>query len=694
MSNPPSPASIRHDPHDGDLIAALQEQLLQSLLPALEQALDESAQGPLDRGRVIQQVRQALVAGFRALPAGKPAPASTVADISSLSLLSEEALETQLASEQVAEGASRANARGLEMLGQRLARATRRDSLRADENPMAAAFIVHALATALDQADPDAGRRIAALRTLERPLAAALAQIYERCETMLASGDLPQRPQPVAHAHPTAAATRRSAGGAQPASGASLPVDSALFAHIVRLLESRRPLREESQLFDPGTIEPVVPRIGSNELLSILALMQHEAPDPAPSMASAGRESLAERLLRDVAQQARKLGMGGDGLRLGETDEETLGLMARLFDSLLDGTHFDHHTRQRIDRLLVPYTRVAVRDRDMFDSREHPAWRLLNTVAEACADNRGAAPQERELLDRVDRTIDRVVAEFSEDVAIFETLEHELRTYMAQNRKRFALAEKRAAQARLGRERLEQARSAAATEILVRRGDRGLPALVAGFLDQQFAHHLTQVILRDGTDSPRHAEAMQAIDDLMAAYDRGLQPRAADGTQRLPRPALEAVLASSGFVGESALLVIDELEDAVSPRPVEPVPVPMVEDIAEPGETDAPAAHEASAPPASADDAEPAPPKLAVVGGTDLLDFETDVLARVRELRVGDWLQLLDSSGRMQPAKVSWVSPISSRLLLVNRRGVRVLTASTAELAAMVKLGKARIGNP
>jgi hypothetical protein len=46
----------------------------------------------------------------------------------------------------------------------------------------------------------------------------------------------------------------------------------------------------------------------------------------------------------------------------------------------------------------------------------------------------------------------------------------------------------------------------------------------------------------------------------------------------------------------------------------------------------------------------------------------------------------------MEPTKVSWVSPISSRLLLVNRRGVRVLTASTAELAAMVKLGKARLG--
>ena len=688
MSIPLPPVSIRDDSHEGDLLVALQEQLLESLLPALEQSLGESAQGQFDQGRVIEHVRHALIAGFRGLPASKPAPAIDAMDMR-LSLLSEDALETQLVREQVAEGASRPNARGLEMLGQRLARASRRDSLRASENPMAPAFIVHALAAALDEADPDARHRIAVLRSVERPLAAALAQAYERCEAMLASGSLPQRPRPAAQPRtPTAAAGR-------PVAGTGLPADGALFAHMLRLLESRRPVREELQLFDPGTVTPTVPRIGSNELLSILALMQQEAPDSGATMAAAGRESLAERLLRDIAQNARKLGMDGDGLRLGETDEETLGLMAKLFDSLLDGARFDPHARQRIDRLLVPYTRVAVRDRDMFDSREHPAWRLLNTVAEACAGNRGDAPQERELLDRVDRTIDRVVSEFNEDVAIFETLEHELRAYMAQHRKRFELAERRAAQARLGRERLEQARAAAAAEILARRGDRALPAIVAGFLDQHVAHHLSQVILRDGPGSPRHAEAVQAIDDLLAAFDRGQQPQPSAETMPLPRRALEAVLASSGFAGESAALVIDELEEAVSPKPVEAPPVPVVDEIAQAAESETVAPQDAPAMPAPspADDAERAPPRLAVVGGTDLLDFEADMLARVRQLRVGDWLHLQDASGRMEPAKVSWVSPISSRLLLVNRRGVRVLTASTAELAAMVKLGKARVGN-
>ena len=655
------------------MLAALQEQLLESLLPALEQALRESAEGQFDQGRVIERVRHALIAGFRELPTLKPAAGIDVADLN-LSLLSEDALETQLARDQVVDGMSRANARSLEMLARRLARGTGRDELQASENPLAPAFIVQALAAALQEADPDAGHRIAALRSVERPLAGALAQAYERCEAMLASGQVPQKARPAVAASrpplPPAGRTPAPAGG-------GIPLDGVLFTQLLTLLESRRkPVREEQPLFDPGTVTPMVPTLGSTELLSILALMQHELLDPAAPQAT-GTESLAERLQREVTANARKLGMGGERMNLGETDGETLGMMARLFDSLLENARFDNRSRRKIDRMLVPFARVAVRDRYMFDTREHPAWRLLNTIAEACSGNNGDGAQERELLDHVDRTIDRLVAEFNEDVAVFETLEQELRAYMGQNRKRFALAEKRAAQARHGRERLESARKTATEELRQQRGERALPPAVGTFLDLHAAHHITQVILRDGHGSQRHAQAMQAVDGLLQAHDHKVQAATGEPPQ-LPREQLEAILSSSGYVGEAAATIVDELQDELAPLPV-------VE--AEPVAETAGVAAEAQGDVAETE----AVPRMRIVAGTDLLDFDADMHERVRALRIGDWLQLLAPSGRMEPAKVSWVSPISSRLLLVNRRGVRVLTASTEELAAMVKQDKARL---
>jgi hypothetical protein len=57
-------------------------------------------------------------------------------------------------------------------------------------------------------------------------------------------------------------------------------------------------------------------------------------------------------------------------------------------------------------------------------------------------------------------------------------------------------------------------------------------------------------------------------------------------------------------------------------------------------------------------------------------------------LRPGCWLRLADENGEEGSVKVAWISPLTSRLLLVNRRGLRKLVASPQQLAALVKAGK------
>jgi hypothetical protein len=63
-------------------------------------------------------------------------------------------------------------------------------------------------------------------------------------------------------------------------------------------------------------------------------------------------------------------------------------------------------------------------------------------------------------------------------------------------------------------------------------------------------------------------------------------------------------------------------------------------------------------------------------------------LERIRKLEVGHWLELIGEDGQPQPAKLSWVSPISNRLLFVNRRGMRVCALTAEELAVMLGEGK------
>ena len=169
---------------------------------------------------------------------------------------------------------------------------------------------------------------------------------------------------------------------------------------------------------------------------------------------------------------------------------------------------------------------------------------------------------------------------------------------------------------------------------------------------------------------------MLAVDDLMLAFDHAELRTPAEELPGLPRPQLARILASSGCTGDAAESAIDAMRDALArlsagERAAE-ISTHMPEQVLAPE-------------PIQQSEPEPV---LEIVGGRDSLDFDATVLERMRKLQVGNWLQLATSPERIEPAKVSWISPISGRLLLVNRRGIRVLVASPEELAAMSKLGK------
>ena len=702
-----TPAEIpQHTPPDrGRLLDSLQKQMLERVMPALDRALgkvddylfDRSQQGDEEfgllalrelrrqRGQITRRYEEVVQAGFRNLRGasewfpveGRP---------SDMSLLSEEELEEQLAVEQLADSLVRLHGPGLEMASKRIAHISGREDLQAQDNPLAPAFLATALRNALGQSELIAGVRIVVFKFFERELGAVLGAAYERANTlMIAAGILPEL-RSVAkqqHAQPGTPVGPQDPQALQ--GQVQLPTqvsaaDQAMFGNLLGLLQGwRTAMGGASAQADPsleGSGSPVT-KLGSNDLMSILSLMQQDMPtNPLPQkQAGATHRSLAEQLRQEVAQNARKLGVAGDNLHLDGLDEDAVDLVALLFDVLLDGPQFDSNIRRKIGRMLVPYVKVAVKDRRMFLFKEHPARRLLNTVAEACEGNHGEAPQEQALLNRVDYTIDRLVAEFNEDVAIFETLEQELRSYMAQHRKRFELAEKRATEAQHGRERLDLARSAVAAELMQHRGERELPPVMDEFLNRHVAHHMTQVMLRDGHGSPRHEQAIQAVDRLLLAFDYAEVRSPLDELPTLPHAQFEAILSSSGCTGDSAQAAINSLQDAL-------VRLSAGERAAD-NQTRMP--EQVILPESRAVEPEP---QLEVVAGNDHLDYDAAMLDRMRKLQVGSWLQLATSADRVEPAKVSWISPISSRLLLVNRRGIRVLVASAEELAAMAKIGK------
>lgn len=625
------------------------------------------------RSQIVQRFGQSVLAAFRAY-AGMAQPEGKVEHV--LRLVEDGDLEQQLADEQLIDNLGRLHAQALETLDARMVALAARGSLPGGDNPAGPKALANAIRDGLQGSNLSASVSIALLKFFERELGAALADVYARMNERLAvagilpSLDAPQRAaaQQAAEAPPSpqAAATAEDVAGMGPS-------ESAFFNTLVGMLQGwrQRLAGEDRPRAMAGGYGLPMP---SGDLLSVLHRMQQQPPASLAKALDDDRISLADELRRELLSTAQRLGMAGPGTSLAGADEDAVDLVGMLFDVLMDERDFELGARHKIGRLLVPYVRVAVKDRRMFLYKGHPARRLLNAVAEACEGNHGEGAQERQLLEQVDGIIDRVVAEYNEDLAIFETLEHELRGYMDQYRKRMELAEKRAAEAQRGRERLEQAREQAAAEIAAQRGDRDLPPALGEFLSHYATHHFTQVILKDGPTSPRYSAAVHAVMALLVTFDHAELGTPADRLPPLERAALVAVLESSGCVGHAAEEILAALQytlariadgeagveqPALPPQPtMPPAPPPVVER------------------------------RLTIVDASAGLDFDAEVAEQIRALEIGAWVQLTSESGRSEPAKVSWVSPISARLLFVNRRGIRVLVASAEELAAMVKAGK------
>jgi hypothetical protein len=426
------------------------------------------------------------------------------------------------------------------------------------------------------------------------------------------------------------------------------------------------------------------PELSSSEMLSVLSLFQADLPDglKAALQSNESDRSLAQQLKRELITGAAALGISHGNARLGDAGEDAIDVVGMMFEVFLDERDIKQDMRGQIARLLVPYIKVALMDRRLFLHKTHPARRLLNAIAEACEGNHGEGPHERELLDRVGQSVDRLVAEFNEDIAIFELLEQDLRTCIEQYKRRADLAERRVAEAQRGKERLEEARMRAEALLKKRLGARKVSPLVLDDLTRYWVHHYAVLFLREGEDGEGCMQAVRTLDQMLALADAAFHTgglTALAETDSL-QPGLLAMLSSSGLAEEIAV----ESARAIAQHLMQPLAkvVAEVPAAAQPQVVlVAPEPRPAIAQPLPVAEPPPSAP----------LEVDPADIARIRQLAVGTWVEFITEDERVQPGKLSWISPISARMLFVNKRGARMHVASAEELAAMMKEGKLRL---
>lgn len=615
-----------------------------------------------------------------------------------LGLVGEDELGFHLAGQRLADSIGRRYQGPLELLDMRFEALAVALGVSPTPNPVGAVRLAGAFLRSFHDADLSDTLQPLLFRQYEHELSKVLGDLYGRLNSQLATNGFHanrrQDSPPKLSAASTPAAVHATADVLQPpretisASAAGAGIDLFRISAEARVQHQR--LRDLLHAWRGPAPDPIVaaqasssPRkpaaaypvgerreLRAQEVSSVAALLQRDSAK-AFERALSGDGALHEVIRGHLLDGARGLGLDPEQTRLGEHEEDAIDMVGLMFESLLDTHALIGQARGLFARLVMSYVRIALTDENLFVRPDHPARRLLDALTLSCESNDGASPQDRELLERAAGAVSRVVVEFNEDLAIFDLAANELQDLLQQQRRRAEIVERRSSETVHGRERLLQARLQAAAALAQCTSARPLTPITAQFLEQHWQHHLVQMLLRDGQGSERCQHVLVLADELVAvdeAAARGEGGRVAEQVLGVHAGLVEC-LSSSGLDDQVAGEWMAGLARAMAfpdaPREVRPLP----------------------AIPQLADDSEDTR-LLQIVGGHGGIDFDPAVAQRIAALPLGSWMRLVDESGEEGSVKVAWISPLTSRLLLVNRRGNRKLVASPQQLAALVKAGK------
>jgi len=560
-------------------------------------------------------------------------------------------------------------------------------------NPVGPAALSQAFRQAMRELNAEMRVKLIIYKLFDRYVLASLDELYQEINAeLIRAGVLPQLRHEISRGGAAGRTTGTGAGAAADAAAADGiyqgedegSASSELLQTLHTLFSARRGGPATAMRIPAGAVQ--MP--SANELIGALSVLQSQAAINQQMPLSAGNalelagevQQLKEHLLAQIGSLR-----GEKPSQVSTIDEDTIDLVGMLFEFILEDRNLPTEMQVLLARLQIPYLKAAILDRKLFAHRQHPARRLLDSLADAAKGWSAESDRDHRLHDKVKSIVDRLLQDFDDDLSIFERLCVELQEFQDISRRRAELAEQRVAESTRGREKLEQARRRAAREILSRIDGHTLPPLIHGVLSRAWANYLVLTILRQGEESSEFRDALRFANDFIDSTKpaRTLDERRAL-RQMLPgiERALRRGLANVAFQESDIDRLLAQLHTYYRHQLGEAVPDAEMQAVAEPSSLPIP---ESIQPIAESEAelarSEPEPESL----------VDTPEMQLVAELKPGIWLEFVSGPETVERAKLSWISPMSGRYLFVNRRGLKVADHAPHELAEALARGSARV---
>jgi len=112
-------------------------------------------------------------------------------------------------------------------------------------------------------------------------------------------------------------------------------------------------------------------------------------------------------------------------------DRMTVDVVSMLFEFILEDDHVPAALRAQIARLQIPMLKAAVMEPALMHDEEHPARRLLNRMSTAAVAADPASAAGKKLAAEIERVVNKVLADFDTDSAVFEDSVREFDQFMS-----------------------------------------------------------------------------------------------------------------------------------------------------------------------------------------------------------------------------------------------------------------------
>lgn len=616
----------------------------------------------------------------------------------SLSLVGEEELDEKLAISNIVGKANTSLHQHLFALEKRFTLLAGGTEIKIDDIPVSPNVTVHSFSQSLEHLTIDVTVKLIMLKMYERSLIINLNQIYQDInQHLIKQGIYPDIKFKVGNGgsnnrqtqtlqHPpgqTNQSTPQIEGDTQHGSpDQSIPsqgyqqvyVPDSQYENIISVLNNRHPNQPNNMpVFDPSIVHNALNLLQLDELKSL----------------SLHQTGLNPTEIKDqLISKLRSMDTDGADKVVQQKDEDTIDLISMLFQFLVDDRNLPDKIQALLAKLQIPYLHLALKDRNLFSNKENNARKLLDSMATASIGWSHENDKRGHFINKIESIIQHILENHQGEIN-FELLIEDFESFHEKSEKRSHVLEKRTSEKALGQERIFRAKENTAEILKAKMKNFTLPKIVTDLLLNSWANVLVLTHLRHQDEPEILEKNIKFIDMLIYVSIKnkskpatnaqishvceklgyGLKMVAFDeaSIKKIRIELFELLLQINGLNPEKDDIQLISAKEAILQDPDE-------------GEEEAEIVHFIKNRTINPQD-------------KDIKHIKDQHYEAASSIQTGEWIEFIaeeDENSNLR-AKLSWISPISNKLLFVNSRGVKVTDKSVDELAHDFRIEIARI---